>query len=171
MCWLNTIISGKANSECSDLFKDSSLPNEMSHAQANIQKAKSKVVPGLNLQSQPPKAKNYCQAVLGTRGLPHALLKLKFHQPTLECGRKMVSPPPEVAAEGYKIWENYLAGYMVEKKLPFSAVQTIAHKVWGNKGLCEVHANENISSNLVRQMLALPFWKQALGFSLGNLFF
>jgi hypothetical protein len=137
------IVFGKANSECSDLFKDGSLPNELSHTQADIHKAKSQVVPGLNLQSQPPKPKNYCQAVSGTRGIPHAPMKLKFHQPTAEGGRRVVSPPPEVAAEGCKIWENCLVGYMVEKKLPFSAVQTIAHKVWGNKGLCEVLANEN----------------------------
>ena len=33
-------------------------------------------------------------------------------------------------------------GYFIEKKLPFSLVNNIAKKIWGNYGLLEVTTNE-----------------------------
>ncbi|KAK3229882.1 hypothetical protein Dsin_001763 [Dipteronia sinensis] len=53
-----------------------------------------------------------------------------------------VSPPMEVAEDGSKAWKNCLVGYFIEKKLPFSLVNNIAMRLWGNRGLQEVLAND-----------------------------
>ena len=69
-------------------------------------------------------------------------MNLKFYQPLQSGNRKCVSPPMEVAEDGSKAWKNCLVGYFIEKKLPFSFVNNIAKKIWGNYGLLEVLANE-----------------------------
>ncbi|KAK0608558.1 hypothetical protein LWI29_032416 [Acer saccharum] len=48
----------------------------------------------------------------------------------------------EVAEDGSKAWKNCLVGYFIEKKLPFSLVNNIAMRIWGNRGLLEVLAND-----------------------------
>ena len=68
-------------------------------------------------------------------------MHLKYHAPKLNGARRVVAPPPEVAVEGSKDWEFCLVGYFIEKQLPFSAVNTIAKKLWGIWGLIEVLAN------------------------------
>jgi hypothetical protein len=85
----------------------------------------------------------YSQVVKGKVVPPLCPMKLQYHPPLSDGGRKVVSPPPEVAVEGCKRWQNCLVGYMIEKKLPYSVVNGIAHRVWGSKGLLEVLANDN----------------------------
>ncbi|KAK3221994.1 hypothetical protein Dsin_009019 [Dipteronia sinensis] len=48
----------------------------------------------------------------------------------------------EVAEDGSKAWKNCLVGYFIEKKLPFSLVNNIEMRLWGNRGLQEVLAND-----------------------------
>ncbi|KAK3189362.1 hypothetical protein Dsin_028923 [Dipteronia sinensis] len=69
-------------------------------------------------------------------------MNLKYYQPFHSGNRKSVSPPLEVAENGFKAWKNCLVGYFIEKKLPFSLVNNIAMRIWGNRGLLEVLANE-----------------------------
>ncbi|KAK3189533.1 hypothetical protein Dsin_029094 [Dipteronia sinensis] len=69
-------------------------------------------------------------------------MNLKYYQPFHSGNRKCVSPPLEVAENGSKAWKNCLVGYFIEKKLPFSLVNNIAMRIWGNHGLLEVLANE-----------------------------
>ncbi|KAK3184871.1 hypothetical protein Dsin_032157 [Dipteronia sinensis] len=69
-------------------------------------------------------------------------MNLKFYQPIQSGNRKCVSPPLEVVEDGFKTWKNYLVGNFIEKKLPFSLVYNIAMRIWGNRGLLEVLANE-----------------------------
>ncbi|KAK3198344.1 hypothetical protein Dsin_021759 [Dipteronia sinensis] len=69
-------------------------------------------------------------------------MNLKYYQPFHSGNRKCVSPPLEVAENGSKAWKNCLVGYFIEKKVTFSLVNNIAMRIWGNRGLLEVLANE-----------------------------
>ncbi|KAK0570959.1 hypothetical protein LWI29_009030 [Acer saccharum] len=69
-------------------------------------------------------------------------MNLKFYQPLQSGNRKCVSPPMEVAKDGSKAWKNCLVGYFIEKKLPFSLVNNIAMRIWGNRGLLKVLTND-----------------------------
>ncbi|KAK3212588.1 hypothetical protein Dsin_017294 [Dipteronia sinensis] len=69
-------------------------------------------------------------------------MNLKYYQPFQSGNRKCVSPPMEVAEDGSKAWKNWLVDYFIEKKLPFSLVNNIAMRLWGNHGLQEVLAND-----------------------------
>ena len=68
---------------------------------------------------------------------------LQFIKPNMVDGRIKVCPPLEVAEEGSVAWRNTLVGYFVGKKLPFKVVDSIAHKIWGRYGLCEVMSSDN----------------------------
>ncbi|KAK3229875.1 hypothetical protein Dsin_001756 [Dipteronia sinensis] len=70
-------------------------------------------------------------------------MNLKLYQPFQSRNRKCVSPPLEVAEDGSKAWKNCLVGYFIEKNLPFSLVNNIAMRIWGNRGMLDVLANEN----------------------------
>ncbi|KAK2649526.1 hypothetical protein Ddye_017015 [Dipteronia dyeriana] len=70
-------------------------------------------------------------------------MNLKYFQPFHSGNRKCVSPPLEVAKNGSKAWRNCLVGYFIEKKLPFYLIDNIAMRIWGNRGLLEVLANDN----------------------------
>jgi hypothetical protein len=72
---------------------------------------------------------------------PH--MALSFFEPVMEEGRIKVKPPMEVADEGCGEWENTLVGYFLGQKLPYSAVNSIAHKIWGKEGLIEVLSSDN----------------------------
>ncbi|KAK2642091.1 hypothetical protein Ddye_023854 [Dipteronia dyeriana] len=69
-------------------------------------------------------------------------MNLKYYEPFHSVIRKCVLPPLEVAENGSKAWKNCLVGYFIGKKLPFSLVNNIAIRIWGNLGLLEVLANE-----------------------------
>ncbi|KAK3184889.1 hypothetical protein Dsin_032175 [Dipteronia sinensis] len=73
---------------------------------------------------------------------PSTPMNLKYYQPFHSGNRKCLSPPLEVTENGSKAWKNCLVGYFIEKKLPFSLVNNIAMRIWGNHGLLEVLANE-----------------------------
>ncbi|KAK3229976.1 hypothetical protein Dsin_001857 [Dipteronia sinensis] len=60
------------------------------------------------------------------------VLKGAHHNPLMDPSSK----------NGSKVWKNCLVGYFIEKKLPFSLVNNIAMRIWGNRGLLEVLANE-----------------------------
>ncbi|KAK3229879.1 hypothetical protein Dsin_001760 [Dipteronia sinensis] len=75
--------------------------------------------------------------------LASKLMNLKFYQHFQSGNRRCVSPPPmEVVEDGSKAWKNWLVGYFIEKKLSFSLVNNIAMRIWGNRGLVEVLAND-----------------------------
>ncbi|KAK3218488.1 hypothetical protein Dsin_012458 [Dipteronia sinensis] len=69
-------------------------------------------------------------------------MNLKFYQPSYCGNRKCVSPPLEITENGSKAWKNYLVGYFIEKKPHFSLVNNIAMRLWGNRGVQEVLAND-----------------------------
>ena len=54
-----------------------------------------------------------------------------------------MKPPEEVGKQGSLEWQTCLVGYFIEKRLPFSSFNFIAHKLWDNQGLLEVLANDN----------------------------
>lgn len=56
--------------------------------------------------------------------------------------RLLEQPPQEVAAKGSLEWQNCLVGYFIEKKLPFTSINYISHKVWDRMRLLEVLAND-----------------------------
>ena len=51
--------------------------------------------------------------------------------------------PAELETLGLSMWTNTLVGYFVGRKLPFSAVNKIAHLVWDSKGLEDVILQAN----------------------------
>ena len=51
--------------------------------------------------------------------------------------------PAELEAIGQSIWANTLVGYFVGRKLPFQAVNRLAHLVWDSRGLLDVILHEN----------------------------
>ncbi|KAK3218469.1 hypothetical protein Dsin_012439 [Dipteronia sinensis] len=69
-------------------------------------------------------------------------MNLKFYQLSYCGNRKCVSLPLEIAENGSKAWKNCLVGYFIEKKPLFSLVNNIAMRLWGNRGLQEVLAND-----------------------------
>ncbi|CAK9177348.1 unnamed protein product, partial [Ilex paraguariensis] len=69
-------------------------------------------------------------------------VKLKYCKPAKDGDEIFVSPPNEVAQKGYSNWEHCLVSYFVEKKLPYSVVNAIVHKICGQMGLMEVLAND-----------------------------
>ncbi|CAK9160814.1 unnamed protein product, partial [Ilex paraguariensis] len=64
-------------------------------------------------------------------------VKLKYCKPAKDGDEIFVSPPNEVAQKGYSNWEHCLVSYFVEKKLPYSVVNAIVHKICGQMGLME----------------------------------
>ena len=91
---------------------------------------------------------SYANVLNGTRrdetiGQNLSQQALHFIPPNIIDGRVKVSPPLKVAEEGSAIWRNTLVGYFIGKKLPFQVVNSIAHKIWGKFGLCEVLTSDN----------------------------
>ncbi|KAF7144247.1 hypothetical protein RHSIM_Rhsim05G0102900 [Rhododendron simsii] len=48
-----------------------------------------------------------------------------------------------VASAGVDRWKDWVVGYFVDRKLHFTAVETIAHKIWDQFGLLDVLSNED----------------------------
>ena len=68
-------------------------------------------------------------------------MKLHFLEPTRVDGGVHVAHPSVVVDDGSKDWSNSLVGYFIRSKLPFSAVSTIAKKIWTKDGLSDVLAH------------------------------
>jgi len=49
---------------------------------------------------------------------------------TLGDARKHLHIPKCISDEGAKLWSNFLACHFIERKLPYSLVQTIAMRHW-----------------------------------------
>ena len=71
----------------------------------------------------------------------HNRMNLQFLEPVLVDGVVHVAPPTVVIEDGSKDWSNSLVGYFIGSKLPFSAVNTIARKIWSNDSLMDVLAH------------------------------
>lgn len=69
-------------------------------------------------------------------------MKLQYYSFVVSNGRVVVSPPEDVANLGVAKWKDCVVGYLFDCKLPFMAVKTIAHKIWGKFGLTAVLSNE-----------------------------
>ena len=65
-------------------------------------------------------------------------LNLSFVEPAIVNDRVQVSISPEVLLAGSKNWASTLVGYFVGSFLPFSAVNTLARRLWSKAGLVEV---------------------------------
>jgi hypothetical protein len=76
-------------------------------------------------------------------GNPLGPQHLSFVEPVVDNGRIKVVPPKGVSDEGKVEWENTLVGHFVGQKLPYSAVNTLAHRLWSDDRLDEVLSAEN----------------------------
>ena len=65
-------------------------------------------------------------------------LNLSFVEPAIVNDRIQVSITPEILLAGTKNWSSTLVGYFVGSFLPFSAVNTLARRLWSKNGLEEV---------------------------------
>lgn len=74
------------------------------------------------------------------KSAPH--MQFQYFPPVVEEDEILVSPPPEVEEAGALSWSNCVVGYFLDKKLPFYAVDSIAHKLWDKFGLIEVVSND-----------------------------
>ena len=70
-------------------------------------------------------------------------MKLQFIAPSLIDGAVHVSPTYAVIEEGAQAWTHCLVGYFIGTKLPFTAINSIARKIWSKDGLIDVHAQTN----------------------------
>ena len=70
-------------------------------------------------------------------------MKLQYIEPTLKKGATHVSPTYAVIEEGAQAWTHCLVGYFIGSKLPFSAINSIARKIWAKEGLSDVLAQTN----------------------------
>ncbi|GAV93098.1 DUF4283 domain-containing protein/zf-CCHC_4 domain-containing protein, partial [Cephalotus follicularis] len=68
---------------------------------------------------------------------------LTFFEPQMVDGVPRARPPPEVAANGAKEWENAIVAYLVGKKLPGKRVKETLEKKWGSVGQFSVHMAGN----------------------------
>ena len=70
-------------------------------------------------------------------------MKLAFIPPNLVDGVTHVPISPSIGDEGEKQWTNCLVGHFIGMRLPYSAVNTIAHRLWAKEGLVEVLGHEH----------------------------
>lgn len=64
-------------------------------------------------------------------------------EPVVDNGRIQVIPPKGLSDEGKVEWENTFLGHFVGRKLPYSAANTLAHRLWSDDRLDEVLSAEN----------------------------
>ncbi|KAF7145087.1 hypothetical protein RHSIM_Rhsim04G0153000 [Rhododendron simsii] len=75
-------------------------------------------------------------------------MKLSYHPPPpppqnkIKEARVVVCPPPEVVDVGVSQWKDCVVGYFLDKKLPFSAVESIAFQIWKRFGIQKVMSND-----------------------------
>ena len=65
---------------------------------------------------------------------------MKFFEPQQAEGKVVVAPPLSVLEQGASRWNCCLVGYILDNKLPFSVVKSIAMRMWAREGLYEVLA-------------------------------
>ena len=103
-------------------------------------------------QKQPGPRASWSQVLKEGRAANHSanqkeshtqVMKLQFFEPKMENNRIVVHPPEEIGRQGCLEWQNCLVGYFIEKKLPFTTVSYLAHKMWDSLGLLEVLAKDN----------------------------
>ena len=70
-------------------------------------------------------------------------MKLQYIEPSRIDGVVHVAPTYIVLEDGAQAWSHCLVGYFVGSTLPFSAVNSIARKIWTKDGLLDVHAQGN----------------------------
>ncbi|KAF5205315.1 hypothetical protein FRX31_005098 [Thalictrum thalictroides] len=80
--------------------------------------------------------------------LPH--LNLSFFSPKIVDG--VAIAPLEVLEDGKQEWQEYLIGYFLDRKLPFSLIRDSLEKQWILKGSFDMVADKDhfFSSSLVR---------------------
>jgi hypothetical protein len=61
----------------------------------------------------------------------------------VDNGRIKVVPPKGISDEGKVEWENTLVDHFVGQKLPYSAVNTLVHRLWSDDSLDELLYAEN----------------------------
>ena len=103
--------------------------------------------------SPPARARNlsYARAVRASSGTSPAAFSghfpspqsLSFVEPVRDNGRVKVIPPKGISEEGKGDWENTLVGHFLGQKPHYSAVNTLARKLWENDRLEEVLSSEN----------------------------
>ncbi|GAV92726.1 DUF4283 domain-containing protein [Cephalotus follicularis] len=64
---------------------------------------------------------------------------LTFFEPQIVDGVPRARPPPEVADNGAKEWENAIVAFLVGKKLPGKNVKEILTRKWGSVGTFSFH--------------------------------
>lgn len=67
---------------------------------------------------------------------------LKFHPPLIKDAQVVVCPPVEVVEAGASKWADCVVGYFLDKQLPFSAVESIAKRIWRKFGIQQVLSND-----------------------------
>ena len=70
-------------------------------------------------------------------------MKLQYFNPSRIDESVHVAPTFAVLEDGAQAWSHCLVGYFVGSKLPFSAINSIARKIWTKDGLLDVHAQSN----------------------------
>ncbi|KAG5548467.1 hypothetical protein RHGRI_013973 [Rhododendron griersonianum] len=70
-------------------------------------------------------------------------MNLHYCPPAVVNNDLYVNIPESVASAGVDRWKDWVVGYFVDRKLHFTAVETIAHKIWDQFGLLDVLSNEN----------------------------
>ncbi|GAV91219.1 DUF4283 domain-containing protein/zf-CCHC_4 domain-containing protein, partial [Cephalotus follicularis] len=68
---------------------------------------------------------------------------LYYFEPQVVDGVPRARPPPEVAANGAKEWENSIVAFLVGKKLPGKHVKENLEQKWGQAGRFSIHAVGN----------------------------
>ncbi|KAI8572963.1 hypothetical protein RHMOL_Rhmol01G0242000 [Rhododendron molle] len=70
-------------------------------------------------------------------------MNLHYYPPAVVNNDLHVTIPESVASAGVDRWKDWVVGYFVDRKLHFTAVETIAHKIWDQFGLLDVLSNED----------------------------
>ncbi|KAG5537063.1 hypothetical protein RHGRI_024490 [Rhododendron griersonianum] len=61
--------------------------------------------------------------------------QIKLLQAEIKDAQVVVCPPEDVVENGASEWADYVVGYFLDKKLPFSAVDNIAKRIWKKFGI------------------------------------
>ncbi|KAF7126514.1 hypothetical protein RHSIM_Rhsim11G0120400 [Rhododendron simsii] len=70
-------------------------------------------------------------------------MNLRYCPPSIVNDKLCVTIPEGVDVSGVDKWKDWVVGYFVDRKLPFTVVQSIAKNIWRKFGIAEVLANED----------------------------
>ncbi|KAF7144208.1 hypothetical protein RHSIM_Rhsim05G0102800 [Rhododendron simsii] len=70
-------------------------------------------------------------------------MNLHYCPPAVVNNDLHVNIRESVASAGVDRWKDWVVGYFVDRKLHFTAVKTISHKIWDQFGLLDVVSNED----------------------------